>query len=561
MSDLTNPDVYFGFLSSFWALFFQDRDVVRGVAHADALSLQQEYQNFIEASANLAVSTIEPFHRELYVPIVLRKSTFSTGPDKLKIGGGEVFGAQPAGTKFREGTVFVYGGLEKRSGLYYVGVPKGLVGAGHVIVNRLMEPSVMMVRDSDFIFEDNIITFKEDPFANPLIPKRLMAGANGVAEEELVLWLVDGQFDQKRLFQQYGYLFSNRKISSEIYRRLVESLIKSYTDGPTLQVLEAVVATMAGQPVIREAVETVQGISVLNGKRIIITDASTYQVDETIELRLAVVVGAVLTAGTPLTTVAQVFDYTRSPDWWTTVPALAMGQDYIAADIGPLGFVNRFSKVGLEPTLDLVDGTATPAQFFLMGSPDDITKFWDLARAKTTAGKGLGDLMWTQAGKVDIDGAPDFTKDLYVNPLEFLVQNLIGRHTIVVKMKIDLVNRAESFLDTLGLLQNVIPSWCSLLVIFEVTVDDTYAFQNPSEPALTELNLIATEDLIRGATENFTGATDAAWNDLDVNGDFVTKTPEALSDAYTPATIIETLDLDATVLEEVLHKFTDACTP
>lgn len=574
MSDLTSPEVYYGFFSAFWSRFFGDSVAMRGVAHADALDLAQQYQNFLEAVGNLSIHTIEPFHKKQWLPIVLRRSSFGTGPDQLKHGSGANFGVQPADTKFREGVTFTYGGLEQRSGLYYVGAPANLQNLGAVITNRLVEPSVMLVRDSGFIFGDGIITFKDDPFENPLIPKREVAGANGNVEEEIVLWAIDGEFDDGRLHEQYGYLFSNRKVSSESYRKVIAAFMALFSDGPTPQMLEAIVATVAGQPVIREVSETVERVTTLGTKQIVITDASTYQVSTSVELRPEVVPGAVLLAGTPLTTVAQAFDYTRTPNWWTTVPAIAAGRDYIFADISPLGFVNTVVPVELEPTLDLLEGTATPARFFLTGKTEDIEKFWSLAREKTAAGAGLGDLLWKDAGLVDGDGAPDFTQELYINPLEFLVKKILGRHLIVIKMKVNLITRSESFLDLLKILKNTIPVWCSLLVIFEVTLEEEFAFQNAGEPTLDATNLVATEDLIAGAPENFTGAADGFWNDVDSEGAPVNKTPEALSDAISPETITTTLDLatpgnnvtayggSTAVLEESVHyKLTDACTP
>lgn len=547
MADLTTPDNFMAFLSGFWNRFFQDRGTVFGMAHNDAYEIQQIYVNFIEAMGNLSIGTILPFHKELLVPIVLRKSTFSTGPDILKYNSGAYYGPQPPDAVQREGVTFVYGGLEQRSGLYYVGIPKTLSNMGPVIVNRLVEPSLLLARDSDFIIGNDIITFKADPFENPLIPKRIVADSNGNPEEELVLWAVDVEFETFRIHTQFGHMFSSKYISSDSYRSAVEALMAAYSNGPTPQLLDALICVLCGQPVTREVTETVESIVDSTGKTLIITDSAVYKVPAGTELRPNIVPGAVLAAGSGLTTVAQMFDYTRNPDWWQSVPALAMTRDFLWMDIESLGFINQTVKVEQETPVIVGLDILHPVRFALTGSPRDIETFWRQARDRgVAAGECLGEVLWKDAGLLDMSGNPDFTKDLYLNPMEFLVKRLIGTHLIVAKIKLDEVNSNVSFLPEIKHLQKTIPVWCSLMIIIEASAEDEYAFMKETggvEVLTQEVSEVQVTDLIAGNIDNFLGDTFDIWHDTDSNDELLTKTPEALSDSETVSTFTSTIYL------------------
>ncbi len=584
MADLTHPDNFVAFLSAFWSRIFKDRGVVRGLCHNDAYEIQQIYVNFIEAMANLSIGTILPFHKELVVPIILRKSTFSTGPDELSYGSGSSYGPQPANTDFREGVTFTYGGLEKRSGLYYVGVPSTMANLGPVIVNRLVEPSALLARDSDFILGDDILTFKTDPFENALIPKRIVADADGNPEEEIVLWALDVEYETFRVHTQFGHMFSSKYVSSDAYRAAVEALMKAYSDGPSPQILDALMCVLCGQPVTREVTETVEFISVVGGNRLIITDAGVYQVPVGVELRPNIVVGAELEAGSGLTTIAQLFDYTRDPSWWYDVPALAMSRDFLWMEIESLGFINAPVKVELETTIfDSNGDPLRPARFFLSGSDKDVEKFWEQARERgVVAGECLGDLLWRDAGLLD-DGLPDFSRELYINPLEFLVTRLIGTHLIVARVQLDLINQNTSFLSEIKHFQQVIPAWCALLIIIEASTEEEYSFQRESggvEVTEQDLSETSLEDLIVGNVEEFTGDTLDIWTEVGDDGETLTKTPEALCAAITVDTLATTINLSsdaantaanassgsygvavASITEEITWKTTESCTP
>lgn len=543
MSDFTNGDSFLSYLSSFWTQLYGSPEMIRGISDANALQLQQIYQDFVEAVNRLSIRKIDPFHKELFYPIVLKRPLPESDQEKVAFGDGVVFGAQPEGGEFTPGAVFTYGGFERRSGLYYAIAPDNLSNLGTVIINRLTEPSVVLLRDSDWSFAPGSLAFKQDPFDNPLIPRRAVAGVDGAIEEELVLWTINALVDKQDIYRKFGFPFTNIKASSEFYRRALELTMKAYAGGPTQRVLDSMVAAFAQVPLTREVTETIQKIDSFRGETLVITDANVYRVPGSMTLRPSVVEGAILRAGQPLTTATEVVDRTINPKWWASVPGMALSRDFISADITSLGFLNEAFKVEPEDEINTDDGSSSgrPARFYLAGSSRDVKNFWDAAR-KNSAAQGifLGDLLWKDAGLVNVDGSPDFTQDLYINPFEALVTRLIGDGLIVVKIRISDFDESIPLFQNLRLLREVIPVWCSLVVFIDLEASDSYATEGSVQVGTSIL--VKTTDLIRGRVSGFDSVTKGYFLDTDDDGVPLTPIPEALSVDDSPAIIRETLD-------------------
>ena len=561
MADFTDESVFLNYLSSFWTRVFSDSGAIQGLLGYDAHALAQQYQDFLENIQALSINTINPLHRELITPLVLKKSTLLNGPDVLKFGDGAVWGPQPDGTDFLEGATFEYGGLAQRSGLYYTVAPTNLKNIKGVIVNRLIEPSVVLMRDSDFILKDGLIILKNNPFENPLIPRRIIPGSNGETDEELVLWIIDGMIDRQDLYRSFGYVLSEDKTSTEQYRQIIASVFRTYTNGPTREVLDGLVATLAGAPVAREATETVERIDTFGSNILVVTDAAVYKIPTGSNLRPGIAPGTILSAGQPLTTITEIFDRSDTARWWFDLPALDLGSNWLALDISRISIPNQMVPVQLETVEG--DEDHRHATFMLGGSERDLKIFWDSVRQKSlSSGQFLGDLLWVDS-KLSHNGAPDFTLPLEINPLDFMITRVMREGLVAIKLKISQIDTALSALRYLKILRDVMPAQCGLLILINVEVEDSYGFLRDSgEAPAVPLNLVGSADLVRGRVANFTGVTNAFWTAVDAAGVPTTKTPEALSAADTVDIIRETLDLSSIVEEQVSWKMEEIpCKP
>jgi len=541
MADFTDPDVAFEYLSPFWTRMFKDGAAVHGLMHASSQQMSQLYLDWLEAVGMLSIKTADPFHRTQFAPVIIRRSKFSTGPDNLAFGSGTVFGPQPAGGQYRPGDTFVYGGLERLSGLYYVGMPKGVVSIGPFIYNRLTEPSVVMLRDSDFLIIDNIVAFREDPFENPLIPKRIVAGENGSQDEEIILWGSEAKIDDQRLYNNHGFAFPARRKSSEAYRLILETFYRIYADGPSPIAIDMVVAALAGLPVTKEVTETVESVSEFAGSVLVITDAGTYRLPSGVALRPEIEVGTVLEAGSPLAAATRVYEGGTGSNWWTTLPVLTLGKEYFALPIGGVGFINRPVKVVPSDTFDDAGFDAT---FELTGVPEDIAAFWDAASSRgATLGKRFGTALWETYGKT-LDGFADSSQDLYINPLQFVAEKMMDRSVAVVKIDLTLMADRAFLIQNLRILDEACPVFSGLIVLLEQNLDDTFELEPAGNVSITSANpsqapLLAN---LYGREEEFTGSTLSRWTDVDSDGNHLTRVPEALSAAICPDIITETAD-------------------
>jgi len=553
MADFTDPNTFLDFFGSFWNRFFPDQPVIRGIASGDAHTITQLYQELVEAVNAISIHTISPFHRESVYPITLRRSTFSQGPDLLTFGNGSVFGAQPPNGKFFEGATFQYGGLERRSGLYYVGIPDKIREMGACLINSLIDPSVMLVRDSDFIVRDDIVIFRTNPFDNPLIAKRKISSADGNSEEdEIILWATNVSVDRNELWTQYGFAVPDLRqntLTAPAARRYLEALRAVYNvraGGPTSRMLDSLVASLVGAPVSRHGGEIVQSIESFSGNTLVITDVEVYRVPDTLEIRPEIKVGVELWAGQPLTTTTQVFDRTVQSNWWTDMPALFVGRDFLMADItSALGFLNESSPVDVGIVETASDGSAgRTGRFYLAGVPGDVEQFWSGVRQRGLSGLGFfGDQLYRKFSVVDGNGELDFTQDLLVNPLQLLATDLLADSIIPVKIKVSTATQAALFSDGLHILHDVVPAHLSLLILMDVTVQDEFALVRPDGDSVVTTPLSSTRALVLSDTSLLPSASKAQWTELDDQGVPTVRIPEALSADVSPDILRETLDL------------------
>lgn len=539
MVDLTDRDFFTSFIGSFWTRIFSDAGFVNGVSSASVSEIAQSYQSLVEAIQRLSIDSIKGESIKLLYPIVFRRSNFSEGPDKLKYGGGEVFGPQPEVGEFRGGVTFVYGGLERRSGNFYIGLDNAVVDIGSSIINGLVNPSVVMTRGIDFTFKDGIVTFKDDPFLNPLISQRHIFSDSLGEDDEIVLWTSGAKLNKGEFDDQFGFASVGIASDSPSYLEITKSSLKVISGGPSLSLIDHFVAALLGLPCIRSNQETVLSISSFSGYQIVATDLEIYKINPALELRVEISPGEVLEFGHPLTTGSLIFDPKSNPSWWSSIDGLVLSETFFNVNFSSaLGFVNVNSLVELSAPEKSTDGQEwRSAKFFIAGRKQDVDLFWEKSREfGLKNGTTSGNLIYKYLGIVDEDGEADFSRSAIINPLGFMAENIFNSGSIVIRVKSESVASLEDFFRGAEILKKVTPPHLGLIIILDISINDEVLFQRIDglgvEP--TELDLSSTFDVIRGRVEEFPSEVEDLWTLVDDDGVVLTMCPEALSLDYSP---------------------------
>lgn len=539
MADLTNQDFFVKFIGSFWSRILVDHRFSEGIAATSISELVRSYQSLIEAIERLSIDTIKPSVLSKNRPIVFRKSDFSNGPDRVKYAGGQVYGPQGYNEDFRGGAIFEYGGLERRSENFYIGLDDEVVEIGATITNGLLAPSVTLVKGVDFVTNDGIITFRTDPFLNPLITKRLVFSEGVGEEEEIVLWAINARSDNGEFEDQFGFASKGINSKSPNYFEITRSALRAMSGGPSMSLIDHFVASLIGLPCVMENEETVLSISSFRNLQIVATDLNIYKIHSTLEIRDEVVIGATLERGHPLTKGSQIFDSRQNPSWWSVLDGLVLSEVFFNQNFSAaIGFPNKNCVVELsDPEQSLNQEEWRSAKFFISGRQSDVDLFWKSSREfGLQSGIPSGNAIYRYLKIVDENDALDFTRTAIINPLAFIAENVFNSGAIIVKIQSSSLFSLEDFFRGSEILKDLIPPHLGLIIIIDVLANEEVRFQRDDgfgvEPITIEES--STRDILRLNPDNFPAATKALWQDVDSEGNPLTLCPEAFSIDLSP---------------------------
>lgn len=426
-SDYDRGRKLLGLLGSFWADVYEGRDVVRLLGEARAEVEQQAWLNLMEALAAVSRYEVPIFHRRNWHLHVLRRS---------------------------EG-----------AGLTWPG-PPALVTAP-AVMNRLADPSVVLSGGTDYTVEAAAdgtcaVTFRADPFADSRWGTRPVFDATGAqADTELFLWVFRGQFDWKTVYEHWGYVLGLTLASSEGYRDVLNAVFDALAGGTALAQVQLAYAAMTGLPLAAGG-ETVEQVVEDARGRAVVTTRGAYRLPP--GATLGVAVGDALAAGQSLTPDLQFAEPNRGevPAW---VRALALGRGLLVGRFhGDLVFDNRPLPPGVTTDAD----GYTRIEFPVGGFPGDAEAFWDEVHARgRAAGRTLAELLDTRDNKVGQPGPADLPAA--VNPVEFLVSNLLRFNCVFVRVRMAAVAPGAIGLAPARLLRRVVPPGTALLVMIEVS--------------------------------------------------------------------------------------------
>lgn len=313
------------------------------------------------------------------------------------------------------------------------------------IVDRIYRPTMCVDASQAILDTDaDTIEFIRNPF--DLLESVTVNGPTG-PDQVLRLWARNVQVDLQALYYRFGAqigLDQPAGGSTASYRGAVIELERALQKSFSTSGLRRGIAAAAGVPIALGA-ETVERIDALSGATTVTTNANVYRF--VAGSTVLVGVGDEVVEGQPLTDTIVISDFSDQNTQLPDLPAILLPGADIAASAGPLAFPNvqdvwRFYYP---------DGTAD-VRCTVLGSTADVEAFWADVHTRGLAGTTL-------AARLGIVTPADVSS---VNPMEFVIRQLIGANLVVVRVK------PEFFQEPVGSfyarLPDLLPRWVRFLV-------------------------------------------------------------------------------------------------
>lgn len=344
--------------------------------------------------------------------------------------------------------------------------PTGLA-AVNVISNRITAPSVLLVKGIDFAIDEvnSAVVFRNNPFTDDRIAKLPIYEDGVVVDQELTLWFFYAVFDENLIHEQYGHVIELQMPSSERYRDTVNALFDGIVEGSTRHQLELALTAVTGIPLVREETETVEIVEADWRYLLVITDAHVYRFAAT--ATPVVAVGNIVHAGEPLVDAIEIIEFNTGAVP-TSLRALTMGKGFLAAGfLGEILFENKMVPL-------LVDETHpsgfTYVSFDLGGFPLDVDRFFtEMHAAGVARNETLAMLLDRRTNKVGQPRASNLPAT--INPLEFLVENVLRNNAFVVRVKPKHADMLIPGVVALPQFRKLLPPHTAMLIVIELTPD------------------------------------------------------------------------------------------
>lgn len=318
----------YSWLGSIWRSIHRGDDMVRGLQKARGMRLAQLYLDLLEAAKLQDRNGAPVFHRELWHPIVIRRSERNKSQENMLVVGVDAqLGPQEHKEPYGVGTVLKMGRLANYADFVTYPITKNIVGMSTTIVDNIINPTVVMHYDNgdgtrDFEFRNNSIIFPKelDPLAagsefekydlpnlsleNPDDPNSPM-----VSDIEAILWASDVLIDRNYIAEHLSYPLGAVAPSSEIVKRIINAAWSSVSSGLTPELIRTLMAAMLNIPVIQHDKETVVDIVTTDKAQEVYTDKGLYRVSLKAKLIKGLYSGCVLNRGDLLDESLRVYPY------------------------------------------------------------------------------------------------------------------------------------------------------------------------------------------------------------------------------------------------------------
>lgn len=462
----------YSWLGSLWRGLHEGDGMVRGLQAARGIRLAQLYLNILEAARLQDRRGAPVFHRELWHPIVVRRSTRNKSQENLLVVGEEnVVGPQTSEEPYGIGTVLEIG----RLGAYknYVTYPIGaeIAGGAMTIVDNIVNPKVFMQRDVDFVIRNNSIIFHvtNDPlgevsaFDRYDLPGVIDEDGHEVADMESVLWASDVLIDRNFVSDHISYALGANAPSSAAVKRILNAAWDSVSCGLTPELVRTLIAAMLNVPVIQTERETVVDIASGDGFTTVITDHGEYRISPKARLANGLHIGSVLRRGDFLDESVRIYQNLNTPK--ESPFSVPLEQDVPSVPLPP-ALLRAKTEYGVyamwgQSVVKSRNGRPDRLYFDVGGTESDVESFWeDIWKSAEESGVKMESLIGSERS--------------VVSPAWFFLRHLVGANTIFVvvdKSQIDDASmmRNPMFFD---MLSDVVPSATRLFLVEHSAVGD-----------------------------------------------------------------------------------------
>lgn len=471
-SDLDKGKELLRVLGTFWSSTFQAQDQIASYTQAAAEAAKQNQLNLLEAVAALSRFDVPVFHTENWYPITLRKS-------QLNKTAANVYKFDTPDLEFDANSYVTFDGAAQTN-LYAFPVDTKLAAACHIF-DRILFPTVDLIGGSDFKVDrqNGAIVFIQNPFELPAIPRTpVYAENNALVDEIITLWAFRANLDYGYIFRQFAYAVNIQLESSENAKQLVNAIFDGLiAGGATVHVINAALSAIFDIPVVKEDGEIVEVMARDRNGSFIATNKHVYRFADTAIPIVAV--DQVLRAGDRLVDAFDVIELNRGvvPD---TFAALALDQNFTSyCYYADLIFENR--EVPLRVITDHPSGY-TYVDFPLSGFPADVAQFFNDVHergiklippapepCKLPNGQRSGTLAHVLDRRTNPIGEPA-ADDLpaTINPLRFLVNNVLRNHAMLVTVKVAEMGKNHLSLYNIRHLRQLFPPYAGMFIVYNL---------------------------------------------------------------------------------------------
>lgn len=471
----TDGDFLFRSLGSFWTQIFKDKETLKGYTLGQAEEITQRYIDLVETVKNYSITDTEIFHTEKWYPLIMLKSKFNKVPFIFEKNHA-VFGAQPEADKHYHDLIFKFG-YDKESVddvyQYYIGKEFSEIG---MLSDRIIAPNLIYIIGSDIIIKDGAIIFNKNIFEEESIEKFDVVGDNGEVvtyydhngelqtEQTAIVWLYKAKIDKKYLYNNFGYVFDLRLNTSEMYRSILETLFKTFVEGPTVRNVKTLSAVALRIPIIYSAEERVENIFSDSDYTYVTTDKYCYKIGNKLSL-ITLKIGQTLYAGDLLCDDIQFYDNNTSANgWWKKSGLLdeRLGFSkylFLGNYSGQLSFSSKLEFISLDSSGNIV--------FPVIALPEDAKKFNSYLN-NSIARKNI---VKEHFGLTSPNDSTSFI------PLDFIMDNFMKLNIAFMKLTFYSDEELAYFMQFIPLIRSTLPPYVYLIIKFDLTLS-TEEFSN-----------------------------------------------------------------------------------
>lgn len=416
--NIFNGKMMLHMLGTWWRRWFGDAQQLRALYDGTGLSEYETYLQFLDAVACLSRFDVPIFHTRNWYYLTLLQSEMRTTSALL-------YGTE--GLVYENKDVPAYGFSGQIDG-YAFTAPTDLAEIPSMM-NRVIDPSLVLLNERDYTLRDGSIFFNDNPFENPLIPARNILDSNGeVVDRQLAMWLHLSEWDLDYVYRHFGYVLSIWMQSSEYYKAFINALWDNMVLGSTRAAFVNAWEAMTGVQ-FAEGDEVVTFIETFSDRKQVATDKNVY----TYSLNSEVIVqeGDELRAGQPIVDTVLIVEPNEFAEW-PQVIGTSLGNDFLTGRYrAPITFQNR--DVPIEYLGVFPDGKVR-IEFSVSGNPADVADFWaNVHRNEHATGVSLAELLDTRGNKTTV--VPEWALPETINPFTFAMDNLLSNNIYAVIVK------------------------------------------------------------------------------------------------------------------------------